>query len=69
MKGLEYNIMIMDDICLCGSINCPRYDECARGDGYKHPTTEIFTVSNFAEICNQNNNYKEFIGVKNDKRI
>ena len=56
--------MVMDDICLCGSIECPRYDKCARGDGYKHPENKIYTMSLLAPVCNQNNNYQEFIEVK-----
>lgn len=60
------NYNIMDDMCVCRSIECSRYDECTRGDGYKRPAG-IYTVANLAEECNQNNNYKLFIqGVKND---
>ena len=27
--------MVMEDMCVCMSIKCPRYGECMRGDGYK----------------------------------
>ena len=60
--------MVMDDICVCMSIKCPRYDKCMRGDGYKRKDG-IYTVSNLAEVCNQNNNYEMYIGEKYDKRI
>ena len=59
--------MAIEDICLCASIKCPRYSECLRGDGYKHPDG-IYTVSELSSVCNQNNNYKEFIKVENEKR-
>lgn len=55
----------MEDVCRCASIECPRYEECARGED--NHSTGIYTISNLAEECNQNNNYKMFIGVnKND---
>ena len=60
--------MIMDDMCRCGSIKCPRYDKCLRGDGYEFPKG-IYTISNLAEVCNQNNNYEMFIGEQYDNRI
>ena len=60
--------MVMDDICVCRSIKCPRYDKCMRGDGYKRPEG-IYTVSDLAEVCNQNNNYEMYIGEQYDKRI
>lgn len=60
--------MVIDDICLCASIKCPRYDKCIRGDGYKH-VKGIYTVSELASICNQNNNYEMYIGEQYDKRI
>ena len=60
MKGYKVNIMMLEDICVCRSIECPRYDECARGDGYERPEG-VYTVSNLAEVCNQNNNYNMFI--------
>ena len=47
--------MRMDDICLCASKDCPRFNECYRGG-----LTEkkgIYTISLLAEICNENNNY------------
>ena len=50
----------MEDTCRCTSINCPRYEECARGNGYEH-SARIYTASNLIEECNQNNNYKLFI--------
>lgn len=56
----------MDDICVCMSIKCPRYKECLRGDGYKRPEG-IYTVSDLAPVCNQNNNYKEFISTKGER--
>ena len=52
--------MVMEDTCRCISINCPRYEECARGNGYEH-SAGIYTASNLIEECNQNNNYKSFI--------
>ena len=57
------NYNIMEDMCVCMSIKCPRYDRCIRGDGYKRPES-IYTIANLAEECNQNNNYKMFIGAK-----
>ena len=54
------NYNFMDDMCVCRSIECPKYDECMRGDGYKRPEG-IYTVSMLATECNQNNNYKLFI--------
>ena len=53
-----------DDICLCASKECPRYNECYRGDGKKREG--IYTISLLREICNQNNNYEYFI--KTEKR-
>ena len=58
----------MEDMCVCMSIKCPRYNKCMRGDGYKREDG-IYTVSNLAEVCNQNNNYEMYIGEKYDKRI
>ena len=55
--------MVMDDICVCMSIKCPRYDKCMRGDGYKRKDG-IYTVSDLQQECNQNNNYKLFIGAE-----
>ena len=58
--------MVMEDMCVCMSIECPRYVECMRGDGYKRKDG-IYTVSDLKQECNQNNNYKLFIGAeKND---
>jgi len=56
----------MEDMCVCMSIKCPRYSECLRGDGYKRPEG-IYTVSDLAPVCNQNNNYKEFISAKGER--
>ena len=56
----------MEDMCVCMSIKCPRYEECLRGDGYKRPEG-IYTVSDLAPVCNQNNNYKEFISAKGER--
>ena len=58
---------MLDDICLCMSIDCPKYEECMRGDNYKR-ADGIYTVSNLKEVCNQNNNYELFIKMekKND---
>ena len=55
-----------DDICLCASKECPRYDECLRGNGTKRKG--IYTISMLREVCNQNNNYEYFIKMekKND---
>lgn len=53
-------------MCVCMSIKCPRYSECLRGDGYKRPEG-IYTVSDLAPVCNQNNNYKEFISAKGER--
>ena len=57
-----------NDICLCASKECPRYDECVRGGLTKKEG--VYTISLLREICNQNNNYIMFIGEnkKNDKR-
>lgn len=59
--------MVMNDICRCASIKCPRYNECLRGDGYNHPKG-IYTISEFSSVCNQNNNYKEFISTDKNNR-
>lgn len=57
--------MFEDDICLCASEDCPKYEECIRGGAKKR--MGIYTISFLRECCNQNNNYKMFIGVeKND---
>ena len=56
--------MFDDDICLCASKECPRYDECLRGNGTKKEG--IYTISMLREVCNQNNNYEYFI--KAEKR-
>lgn len=60
--------MFEDDICLCASKKCPRYDECVRGGLTKREG--IYTIALLREICNQNNDYIMFIGEnkKNDKR-
>ena len=55
----------MEDMCVCRSIECPKYKECMRGDGFKRPEG-IYTVSALAEICNKENNYEMYIGDKND---
>lgn len=59
--------MFEDDICLCASIECPRYNDCMRGDNYKR-VDGVYTVSFLKEVCNQNNNYAMFIKLekKND---
>ena len=51
--------MFENDICLCASKECPRYDECIRGELTKKKG--IYTISFLREICNQNNNYEMFI--------
>ncbi len=60
--------MFDDDICLCASKECPRYDECYRNGETKNKKGEIYTVSMLREVCNQNNNYEYFIKLerKND---
>lgn len=52
------------DICLCASTECPRYENCVRGELTKKQG--IYTISYLAECCNENNNYEMFIGGKND---
>ena len=52
--------MFEDDICLCGAMKCLRRNECLRGDGRKRKKG-IYTISDFSQECNQNNNYKMFI--------
>ena len=62
MKGCDN--LFEDDICLCASIECPRYEECIRGGVNKKQG--IYTISYLKEVCNQNNNYEMFIGEHND---
>ena len=52
--------MFEDDICLCASMKCLRRNECLRGDGRKKKKG-IYTISDFTQECNQNNNYKMFV--------
>lgn len=59
--------MFEDDICLCGSKECPRYDECLRGNGTKKKG--IYTISLLRECCNQNNNYTMFIKTNEKEQI
>lgn len=64
MKG--YNArFLLDDICLCASKECPKYDKCLRGNGYKK-AKGIYTVSLLSEICNTLNNYEMFIRMENN---
>ena len=57
--------MFENDICLCASKECPRYEECLRGDGIERKG--IYTISLLREICNQNNNYEMFIKLEKKK--
>lgn len=63
MKRYE---MIMDDICRCASKECPKYNKCLRGNGYKGKLQGIYTISLLAQVCNENSNYEMFIKVEND---
>lgn len=58
--------MFENDICLCASKDCPRYEECIRGGAVKREG--IYTIALLRESCNQNNKYIMFIGAdkKND---
>ena len=53
-----------NDICLCASKECPRYDECVRGNDKKKEG--VYTISFLRECCNQNNNYIMFIKSENN---
>ena len=48
-----------NDICLCASEDCPKYQDCLRGAGIKRQG--IYTISILSEICNEQTNYKCFI--------
>ena len=52
--------MFEDDICLCASEECPKYEDCVRGGKIKREG--VYTISYLAEVCNQNNKYECFIG-------
>ena len=56
------NFDFMYDICRCASSECPKYENCWRGNGQKK--NGIYTISYLAEICNNDNNYEMFIGDK-----
>ena len=43
MKDYE---RILDDICLCASVECPKHKECLRGIGYEK-VKGIHTISYF----------------------
>lgn len=51
--------MNMYDMCLCASVECPRYHECCRGGLTKRQG--IYTSSFLAEICNESSNYEYYI--------
>ena len=56
-----------DDICRCATENCPKYNQCRRGNGFHHDAG-IYTVSFLGEVCNEENNYEYFIkGIKYDE--
>lgn len=63
MNGFNTNFFTIEDICICRSIECPRYKRCLRGDGYERPEG-IYTVSNLAQICNEDNDFEMFIDGK-----
>lgn len=50
----------MMDICLCATEDCPKYKECLRGDGGVRPPG-VYTMSFLGEVCNEKNNYADFI--------
>lgn len=50
----------MYDFCLCASVWCPKYNECYRGGKTKREG--IYTSSYLGEVCNEENNYENFIG-------
>lgn len=50
------------DICLCSSAECEKYNSCVRGGATKR--VGVYTTSLLAEICNEESNYSEYIGVK-----
>jgi hypothetical protein len=52
------------DICLCASVECPRYEDCVRGG--LTVRQGVYTMSYLKEVCNQNNNYEMFIGENKD---
>ena len=63
-------IMWENDICLCSSTDCEKYDNCKRGEGIKR--VGIYTQSLLGEYCNKSNNYPEFIPtnkVKSESKI
>ena len=51
--------MFESDICICGTTDCPKYNECLRGTGMKR--SGIYTMSYFGTICNEENGYMQFI--------
>lgn len=53
----NYN-RLLDDICLCTSKECPKYQQCLRGIGYEN-AKGIYTVAALAQECK--NNYIYFM--------
>ena len=54
--------MFERDICLCATVNCPKFQNCLRGAGTKREG--IYTASFLGVVCNELNDYAEFIEIE-----
>jgi len=50
--------MFERDICLCATVDCPKFQNCLRGAGIKREG--IYTMSLFGTVCNEQNGYTWF---------
>lgn len=54
--------MFERDFCSCATKECPKYQDCLRGAGFKREG--IFTASFFGDVCNEQKGYTYFIEIE-----